>query len=316
MRTKILMYVAVIFFLSDLTANDIYIYGTIKNYSKNKVIVKYDEYNIVLNSKNKIVVKTDENGDFQITISDLRYFSINNYIKVNHNRIYFCLSPGDSLHINFDAKNPQDVIFKGKNSERNIFINDYFNIVHKRKPICNASTAESSLAMIQKYYKLDSIMLVDYTKQFSIDSLSTHLFWEVIKYSYFNSLTTSQFNFTEQFKLEAKSFNLKNEYLIYSPIYYSAITGYIQIMFQKTFHLISIDSLKLALEYADRILEKPYSEIYKAYLIRFYFSWPYKRRIRENPEIKDVINKFLSECNDDILIEELKLLIKNKKIEI
>lgn len=305
-----------IIFIAKLHANEIYLHGIIKNYSQKKITVHYDFYNLVGNSKVIKGTKTDKNGNFQIIITDLNTLSIYNYLNINGKRIYFCLNPGDSLFIRFDARVPHDIGFKGQYSERNIFINDYYNIVRNRIKKNNYSTADCTLAYIKRNYKFDSTLLLDYKFRYSIDSLSASILYEEIKYNYFNSLSTSLFDLSSQYMLDAPSFNLQNEHLKYNIVYYSAITGYIAYMNHINFHLNTIDKLMYALEYSEEFLEKPYSENYKAYLISFFFLKPYKKRIKKNPEIKDVINRFFSECNDEQLIKEIKLLLKNKNVDI
>jgi hypothetical protein len=170
--------------------------------------------------------------------------------------------------------------------------------------------------MKKRYYTSDSLMLLDYKNRLSIDSFSTTLFMEEIRNNYLNSLSINEFDFSNQYKREVISFDLNNEYLKYNLFYYSAIAGHIRIVNQKTLDLFTIDGLKDGLKYSDEILTKPYSENFKAYMIGYFFIWPYKKRVRENPEIKDIINNFLLECSDEILVEEIKLLLAYKKVEI
>lgn len=305
-----------IIFITKLSANEIYLHGIIKNYSQKKITVHYDLNNLVGNSKVIKGTKTDKNGNFQIIITDLNTLSTYNYLNINGERIYFCLNPGDSLFIRFDAKAPQDIQFKGPYSERNIFINDYHNIVRKRIKHNNYATADCTLAYIKRNYKFDSTLLFDYKFRYSIDSLSASILYQEIKYDYFNSLSTSLFDLSNQYLLDSPSFNLQIEHLKYNRVYYSAISGYIAYINHINLNLNSIEKLKYALEYSEEFLEVPYSENYKAYLISFFFLWPYEKRIEKNPEIKDVINRFFSECNDELLIKEIKLLLKNKNVDI
>jgi hypothetical protein len=291
-----------------------YISGCIEHYKNMEITINYDKENIVCNNYKKSICKTDNYCQFQIIIEDLRYVSLLNWIKIGSKKIYLYLEPGDSVSFKADAKNMEDVVFIGNNRGRNMFINDYFHRAYKRKYPDNKILPDSSLKIFDSYFISDSLLLCDYLNRKIIDTSFYFFFMNILNCDYLNNLATFNLGSTSQFKIIASAFSLNNEYLKYYSFYYSAISGYAQYILNKTLDLYSVAGLKSGLIYANQILEKPYSEIYQAYMIGYIFIQPFKKKLKTNNQLKEIINNFTENCSDKILWEELMQMFKYRGI--
>ena len=301
----------VLFFYTNYNFGQAVISGRIHNYKKKEITINYDLYNIVSNNNKSIMLNPDKDGNFIVKISDLRYLSTVNWIKIGNKTIYFCIEPNDSLFMEFDLTNINNVNFKGNKSVRSVFINDYYHRVMSRQ------NASSSLPdTLSHYYTLDSLLLAHYQREDLLDSSFVIFYNQVLRYEFFNNLTTLNIDNFKYYKLVAKDFNLSNENLKYYLMYYSAIQGYMISMLDFKFNPLKLEDLKKSFEFTDKTLASPYKDIYKAYLIGYFYMGPYRSGIKKSNEMKDFINNFIFQCKDKIVKEELLQMLKDRKIEI
>ena len=87
-------------------------------------------------------------------------------------------------------------------------------------------------------------------------------------------------------------------------------------MIRKQLNLSTIDGLKEGLKDADRFLTKPFSQIYQAYMIAYFLSLPYHRKVKKSSDAKGMINLYLTNCTDAILKDEMMEMLKGKKIKL
>ena len=300
-----------IVFYTNFNFGQSIISGKIHNCKKKEISINYDLYNLVSNSNKLIKLNPDNDGNFIVKINDIRYLSTVNWIKVGHKFIYFCIEPNDSLFIEFDFKNINDVSFRGVKSTHSVFINDYYHRIMSRQ------NASSSLRdTFTHYYTLDSLFLAHYKRENLLDSSFVIFYNQVLRYEFFNSLTTLSIDNSKYYKLVARDFNLNNEDLKYYLMYYSAIQGYMINMIDFKFNPLKFEDLKWSFEFTDKTLASPFNDIYKAYLIGYFYMAPYRSKIKKSREMRDFINSFIFQCKDKIVKEELLQMLKDRNIEI
>lgn len=302
--------------LSNCIANDTYVQGIIKNYENKEITLCYDYCNIAWIGGKKETIRTDQDGRFEIVIDDLKYLSSINWIKFKNKEILFCLQAGDSIFIEIDSKNQNIVNYKGQNSSRNIFIKDYYKYGLNRNKSFFYPKDHNTYIFIRKRYISDTLMLHKYKKKYSLDTFFVNFFMNELKYNYLNSLSTSDNNLEDYFKIDSSLFGLNCSYLKNHFYYYSALSGYISIVKNKNFSYSTIEGLQEVFRYSDKLLAPSFSEHYKAYSIRHYIDTHFKTDIRKDSAFKDLVKEYMGDCSDQHLKNDLEMLFRDKNIEL
>lgn len=302
-----LFFLTIMLFIAYLCYPQTIFSGKIHNLKHKNLTLNYDLNNIVLNFKKKAVLNPDSEGNFKVVIKDLRYFSSLNWIKVSSKYIYLCLAPNDSLYMDFDVKNLKSVSFKGSNAKRSSFINDFYHQSLNRRKVSRVFNSDTAFSILKTNYNLDSLLLEKYKN--SLDTTFYLFFQQALKYDYFNNLTTSGVNFTAKNKAV---FNFRNSRLKYYVYYYSSIQGYLYYYLNQKFYFGSVADLKDGFDKADKILTYPYSDIFKAYLIGYFYQSPFKKEIKKSNDLKNFIDDYLNHIDDVIIKEEMTQKLKSK----
>jgi hypothetical protein len=117
-------------------SKDVVVYGKISGGNKHNVQIKIERTDDIVLSQNSafqyptnIKLKTNNLGEFNFIVKDVKGFLYSNILIISNKKIYFGIEQGDSLFINYDLEH-DSVVFKGLNSEKNYFLNYYFNKVY------------------------------------------------------------------------------------------------------------------------------------------------------------------------------------------
>ena len=315
MKYNLLRILICLILIPNLNAQEVTITGVIHGFNNKKVTVRYDEYNLLLNRRKRKVVKTDNFGQFQVSIEDLRYISIMNRVKIGSEWIYLCLSPGDSISIIVDSDELSNVVFGGDFSTRNKFVNDYQHMKDQQKFIPGSTDPDIKFAIYQNYNKADTAMLFKYESVLELDQYFCNYFEEVIKYQYFNTMNFYAIDSVNYYNAVSKEFDVNNPYLTYDIGFYSAMTGYFEKTENIDFNFYDIDSLRSNMDFVKNRIKEPNLKCYQAYMLG-HFIYRSLKMERKEENFKSIVQEFISECNDPVLLGDLQQLLKEKKVNL